>query len=422
MSRQKIVIIGGGTVEHVRSHLALAAPAYGKTAVTLAHYCVKQITGMDIRLYLTRMAGGEPYEELHFNYLESPGDVSEFLDCLVADQSVKILFFPVAIVDWNLTIHDGVVNGKYYPRPDSSVSKEYTAKLTLADKIIKKIRKDRKDLFLVGFKQTVGLSADEQYVRGLQLCKAASCNLVFANDSESRLNMVITPEEARYHVTHDREAALSGLVAMAKSRSNLTYTRSLVVDGQLVPWNSPDVPESLRTVVNWCIGQGAYKSFLGATAGHFAAKVDDRTFLTSQRRTNFNNLSEIGLVKVVTDGPDKVIAYGAKPSVGGQSQRLIFQNHPEMDCIVHFHCPRRSGSAVPVRSQYEFECGSHECGKNTSDGLVQFGNLKAVYLDHHGPNIVFNRSIDPQEVISFIRENFDLAEKTGGPVELVDAA
>jgi hypothetical protein len=33
---------------------------------------------------------------------------------------------------------------------------------------------------------------------------------------------------------------------------------------------------------------------------------------------------------------------------------------------------------------------------------------------YHGPNIVFNRNIDPQEVIDFINRNFDLYDKTGG--------
>ncbi len=37
-------------------------------------------------------------------------------------------------------------------------------------------------------------------------------------------------------------------------------------------------------------------------------------------------------------------------------------------------------------------------------------------LDNHGPNIVFHESIDPQEVIDFIDENFELSQKTGGDV------
>lgn len=85
---------------------------------------------------------------------------------------------------------------------------------------------------------------------------------------------------------------------------------------------------------------------------------------------------------------------------------------------MHFHCPIKAGSKVPQVSQREYECGSHECGQNTSRGLAKFGNLLAVYLQEHGPNIVFNRDINPQEVIDFIDANFDLTEKTGGMVTL----
>jgi hypothetical protein len=67
-------------------------------------------------------------------------------------------------------------------------------------------------------------------------------------------------------------------------------------------------------------------------------------------------------------------------------------------------------------SPREYECGSHACGQNTSRGLRRFGNLSAVDLREHGPNVVFHRSIDPQEVINFIEENFDMSQKTGGCV------
>jgi hypothetical protein len=205
---------------------------------------------------------------------------------------------------------------------------------------------------------------------------------------------------------------------MAKLRSHLTFTRSTVVAGEPVPWSDPIVPSSLRTIVDYCIAMNAYKPFRGATVGHFAAKLSQDTFITSQRKTNFNDLEKIGLVRIKTDGPDTVLAYGAKPSVGGQSQRIVFSDHPEYDCIIHFHCPIKPGSKIPQISQREVECGSHECGRRTSGGLAKFGNLSAVYLINHGPNIVFNSSIDPQEVIKFIEDNFDLAGKTGGYVSL----
>jgi hypothetical protein len=203
---------------------------------------------------------------------------------------------------------------------------------------------------------------------------------------------------------------------MAYLRSHLTFTQSTVVAGEKVAWIDPRVPGSLRTVVNHCINGQAYKPFNGATVGHFAVKLSDTEFLTSIRKSDFNKLAENGLVYVKTDGPDTVLAYGAKPSVGGQSQRIVFHDHPGMDCIAHFHCPLRENHPddIPIRSQREVECGSHECGRNTSAGLKQFGNLKAVMLDQHGPNIVFSKSIDPKEVIDFIERNFDLSKKTGG--------
>lgn len=395
---KKVHIIGGGTLSHICPHLSLCAPAYGKTARLLDYLCKKNNT-MEVCLHLTKMAGGA---------METVEDVARLLDTLKNDPDTKIIFMNAAMCDFNVLEKS---NKRLSSRNPINLN------LTPATKVIKGIRSGRKDIFLVGFKHTTGETPENQYIAGLNLLKESSCNLVLANDT-NRLNMVITPEEAKYHVTTDRMEALTGLVEMAYLRSHLTFTRSTVVDGQPIPWDSPLVPETLRTVVDYCIFQGAYKPFRGATVGHFAVKIDETTFLSSIRKTNFNDLHQNGLVLVKTDGPDSVIAYGSKPSVGGQSQRIVFHDHKNYDCIVHFHCPIKPGSSVPVASQREAECGSHQCGKNTSDHLTKFGNLSAVYLDNHGPNIVFHRSINPQEVIDFINNNFDLSKKTGGPVTL----
>jgi len=426
MHNKRLIILGGGTVNHIASHFAfvslqpgeqlplpsLCAPAYGKTAEILSEICKTQIQDMDVELHLTRMAGG---------LLETNKDVDEFVrDNVIADKRTKVVFFNTALCDWESGSELGGKNGVRLSTKDCLPNGTIQLTLVPAEKIISKIRKTRKDIFLVGFKHTCGATEDEQYIAGLNLCKTASCNLVLANDVKTCVNMIITPEEARYCVTTDRQKVLNELVRITKLRSHLTFTRSTVVAGDLVPWNSSDVPESLRKVVDYCIAKNAYKPFRGSTVGHFAVKVNDTTFLTSQRKTNFNDLEKIGLVKIVTDGPDTVLAYGAKPSVGGQSQRIVFNDHAGYDCIVHFHCPLKNSPKVevPVRSQLEVECGSHECGQNTSEGLKQFGNLKAVYLSEHGPNIIFNRNIDPQEVIDFIEDNFELSEKTGGYVSL----
>jgi len=430
MKVKKVHIFGGGTVAHIANHLALTAPAYGTTAKRLA-----VLSGVrfqcDVETHLTKMAGGT---------LETNEDVQKKIDELKADTSTRVIFFNCALVDWKPTT--GIVNSvtKYYTAPTGHVFKsgvkgdylfefgKYNQRLTThgtdslnltftpAEKIISSIRNGRKDIFLVGFKTTCGATKQEMFEKGLTLCKESSVNLVLVNDTKTHWNMIVTPEEAAYHETQDRDEVLRNLVDMAYYRSHLTFTQSTVISGTPWPWETPGIPQSLKTIVEYCIKGNAYKPFKGATVGHFAVKLSDKEFLTSIRKSNFNDLAKTGMVYVRTDGPDTVIAYGAKPSVGGQSQRIVFNDHPGMDCIVHFHCPLKDGHPddIPVRSQREVECGSHQCGKNTSDGLKQFGNLKVVMLDQHGPNIVFNKNIDPNEVIAFIERNFDLSKKTGG--------
>lgn len=425
--KKTVEIVGGGTVSHVRAHMALAAVAYGSTAKSLRHFCEMHSDKLKVNLHLTRMAN------VGIGNLETNEDVQRLVDGFVQDPNVKIVFMNAALCDFN-----GDVGGRYNHSTSGSTyvlsgesgkyadrlssREEYDIHLWPSQKVIGSIRKTRKDIFLVGFKTTCGADPRAQYLAGLNLLKKNSCNLVLANDIKTRKNMIITPEEAQYHVTNDREEALKNLVEMAYLRSHLMFTRSTVIKGDPVPWSSTDVPVSLRTIVDSCIKSGAYKPFNGATVGHFAVKTGPTTFLTSRRKTNFNELEKIGLVKIETDGPDSVLAYGSKPSVGGQSQRIVFEEHPDYDCIVHFHCPIKPGSEVPVVSQREYECGSHECGENTSRGLKRFKlaetQFSAVMLDNHGPNIVFNRTANPHNIIEFINRNFDLKAKTGGPVSV----
>jgi len=273
----------------------------------------------------------------------------------------------------------------------------------------------RKDIFMTGMTTTKGASGQDQYNKGLNFVKTASANLALTYDYDSGNAMVVAPEEACYDESSDVDVALKGMLQIAKMRSQLTFTRSTVIGGEPVGWNSDLVYPTLRDVVNYCITNDAYKPFLGVTAGHFAAKIGESEFLTSRRKTNFNQLEDVGLVRVTTDGPDEVWAMGGKPSVGGQSQRIVFSEHPGTDSIVHFHCPIKPGSNVPTVSQREYECGSHECGANTSQGLaVVDDGIEAVYLDNHGPNVVFNHEEDPRKIQEFLRDNFDFSKKTGG--------
>lgn len=422
---KKIVILGGGTVNHVRNHLALCAPAYGGTAKSLAALVQSELqeNGLteqyEIKTMLTKMADSS-------SSIESNADVARLVDSLVADSSVKVVIFNIALADFEGVIDD-IPSGKYAERLRTKNGATVLA-LTPSEKLIGRFRKQRKDIFVVGFKTTANQSSATQYQRGLELLKTNSLNLVVANDTVTRNNMIIAPEETRYMETTERKNVLAFLAKMLVSRMQNRFTRSTIVPGDPVAWHSDDVPSNLRHVVDHCIEHGAYKPVLGKTAGHFAVKVGEGKILTSIRKTNFNQLNEVGLVRVESQNDDEVIAHGARPSVGGQSQRIIFREHPNLDCIVHFHCPVKSDAParanIPVTPQWPNECGSHECGRNTSRHLneVDLGDghrLAVVYLDEHGPNIVFNRSVPASKVVDFIDANFDLRAKTGGLVESV---
>lgn len=178
-----------------------------------------------------------------------------------------------------------------------------------------------------------------------------------------------------------------------------------------MPWSDPRVPAALRTVVEHCVRRGAYKPFRDITVGHFAVRAGPHTLLSSRRGRNFNRPGDRDLVRVEFDD-DRMIVHGARPSAGTRSQFAVLSAHPEFDCIVHFHCPKRGDSLVPVRSQREVECRSHECGRNTADGMQRLGPLAAVMLDQHGPNVIFHADGDPQAVIAFIERHFDLGGRT----------
>jgi hypothetical protein len=438
----KIHIIGGGTLSHVRNHLALAAPAFGTTARELAHKFASNDPGKantdpqggwdemvwanDYYLHLTKMA--DPTSKLVTN-----DDVAALLNTLIADPETRVIILNAALCDYNgFILENDPENSTFSNKKKITLSGSHDIrlktsdgnqemKLVPADKLVGSIRKVRKDIFVVAFKTTTGATSDEQYKIALNALKRDSVNLVVANDTVTRNNMIVAPEETRYFETTNRDEMLDGLVKMVLARSTNTFTRSTVIDeGTSVPWDSDLIPDNLRKVVNHCINRGAYKPFRGVTAGHFAVKLDEGRVLTSKRKRNFNNLSDEGLVLVEYEDDTKVIAHGAKPSVGGQSQRIVFREHPELDCIVHAHVPLKENPRdfVNIASQMEYECGSHNCGANTSRNLRPYSNdIHAVMLDNHGPNIVFNRNTPAAEVIDFIEANFDLEKKTGGLVD-----
>jgi len=401
----KVHIFGGGTVSHVRPHMALCAPAYGTFARTL-HNDAVVYDQLDPVLHLTRMAGGN-------KSLETNADVARALEAIKANPEPCVIIMNVALCDFEGEVpYSGLMtaDAKDRPRLRTSEGPQQMA-LIPADKLIASIRAVRKDIYLVGFKTTSGATADEQFIAGLHLLKASSCNLVVANDIKTRRNMIITPERARYCVTADRTTLSIQLVKMIRARAGLTFHRTAVLSPERL--HKPE--GALRGVLAYLADNGAYKPFRGVTVGHFAQRPEggSPTYMRSSRRGhNFTMEGDRDLVDVQFVPEGGLRAYGAKPSAGARSQMQLFQDHPEYDCIVHFHCKMREGVDIPVRTQLAFECGSIECGVNTSDGIEERDGFGVVMLEKHGPNIMFKATDDPEKVITFIEATFDLSRGT----------
>lgn len=414
--KRQTYILGGGTFQPIRNHLALCAPAFGTTAKTM-----KELMP-EATLILTKMA------DSNVNLVTNE-DVERFIDTLIASDYTGTIILNVAFCDYKALPIEGVESGIHAERLKTSEG-NITVELTPTEKIIAKIRKARPDIFLVGFKTTTGKTSEEQFSIALKTMKSVKCNLMFANDVVTRNNMIITAEESIYGETTDRQKALQELVDITRMRQDLTYNKS-----EFIQEFSFDIkyrtPENFQAVVQFLIDNGGFieNNSNGFTPGHFCYKDKDRhnVFFSSQRKANHNlvfteGMSEVSVVWKHLDltkaeyaeetEPTFVVRGMRKASVGARSQWLILKENPDYDCIIHTHNPLKEGSLIPITPQRPFQCGSLECGVNTVSHLGTFGpNIKAVYLEKHGANILFKSSQDPNEVIEFIKANLELGTK-----------
>jgi hypothetical protein len=415
MEKRHVYILGGGTVQHIRPHLSLAAPAYGSTAKKLVE--IVSITGHPYDVGLTKMAGprwaseciGETNEEVE-NWIQ---------ENILGNKEPSIVFLNVAFCDFRASIDDGTFqSGKHLPRLKTSEGKKSII-LEPTEKVLSKIRKERKDIFLVAWKTTAGSTREEMFEAGLKLLKKNSCNLVFVNDIHTRYNMIVTPELAEYAFSQDREASLKELVYMALNRSSAHFTRTTWNKGELK--EIEESPKTLQEVLKSCIELGAYQAFNDVTVGHFGYRDPNSSNVlwSSRRKQNYNKAGGTDLCKVEFDLANNMQTVttpiaSMKASAGARSQFHVLQKFKELDCIIHFHCPLKPDydKRIGIRPQRLFECGSTECGLNTVAGMSKIDNdFAVVMLDKHGPNICFSSKADPKKIVEFIKNNFDLTKR-----------
>jgi len=464
---KKIFILCGGTVNHVSPHFALTAPAYGAVGLKIYNGLLEERANSifnkdkyEIELIPTQMALSVLPDDCLMNYgyylkqaglnkLETNDDLSVFIDYLISKEDTRCIVMAAAVCDFepstitrspsisemlNKKTEIKIDFGKDKDRLDSS--RHYLMSIWPSKKILPKIRQQRKDIFVVSFKTTAGVGRDETYKKGLLALKKNSSNLVFANDIQDKINMVVTPEEFPYEA-ETREDAVKKLCEITYKRLNLTFEDKTILKDDVRAFpeeliKEGAIPENWYAIMKYLFDYEAFKPLpgTGKTSGHFGCRVDGKEYerITSERKINHNESFERGMIPVYSYKNGELVVGGAKPSVGEKTQELIYQElGDKIHSIIHFHCPMWEQdwrkSIIPIREQLPFECGSLECSINTVSGIKEstktFASLVApgiyaVHLENHGPNIAFHKDVPTSVLIRFIEKNWNLKSKTGG--------
>ena len=183
---KSIHIFGGGTVSYIRNHMALCAPAYGNTARYLQQYMHGRWA--DSYLHLTKMAD-------HTSTMETNDDVLQRLQGLVNDPDTGAIIMNAAMCDYDGTVLDKndrvTESGKHCTRLRTANGIQHLV-LKPAAKIIGGIKRSRPDILVVGFKTTTNDTDEVQVQRATGLL-ASGCDLVLANDTTTRNNILCQP-------------------------------------------------------------------------------------------------------------------------------------------------------------------------------------------------------------------------------------
>jgi phosphopantothenoylcysteine synthetase/decarboxylase len=222
-----IYVITGGTLVHISPHLSICAPAYGnvgkgiykRLSEALKSKGLEQI--YQVCLVRTKMAGTNALEtEMHLKRLgfaskvETNHDVENLTRCLIGcDETLAIVmaaaicdFEPVELTTKNIS---GETIWKSFGKNQKRLHQVESLTLTMRPgmKIIDLIKSSRKDIFLVTFKTTAGVTEEETFEQALSNLRRSKSDLVFANDIQNQQNMIVSPRAERIKGT-DRSSTL----------------------------------------------------------------------------------------------------------------------------------------------------------------------------------------------------------------------
>lgn len=203
--QKRLIIFSGGTVNYIRPHLAICAPAYGKVGRQItARMQSFRLDDLIIVNERTKMAGGDKIatnaelDQAVKHWLGDPSVCGIVMAAAVCDFDVN------SITSWDVTT-DKI--GRHHDRlsSDSNLS----VQLTPAEKIIDQIKQKRPDILLVTFKTAHGVQQGELKRSMCDNMERSNSDIVFGNDIASYTNYIV--DDANFNAYDNREIAVLDL-------------------------------------------------------------------------------------------------------------------------------------------------------------------------------------------------------------------
>lgn len=203
---KRVHIFGGGTIQWVSCHFFIGAPSKGSTARQLA--AMFYDAGFENFLEeLTYLADSE-------SEMATNEDVAARLSRILQDPDTGAIIMSAAILDFEGQV-PGVTPGRYAPRLESRDGPTQLS-LTPAKKLLARIKEQRPDIYVVGFKTTCNKGEPEMIEKSLRQLDEAQVDLVFANDVVTRTNLLVYSPEVV--VRGSREELLEQVAATVIAR------------------------------------------------------------------------------------------------------------------------------------------------------------------------------------------------------------
>ncbi len=208
---------------HVTPHFSVCAPAYGKVGSELYARLMSNNANDQYNIYLikTKMAGENSEKTIKHlkslnvkKFIETNDDLEEFVNIISKERQTASIIMSSAICDFEPEALHGYedetpVKITEFGKDKKRLHKAHSLELKLkpSRKIVDIIKKSNPKIFLVTFKTTAGSTKEILIEKALHNLKISSSNLVFGNDIQHKINLIVT-EENEVLSAENRESAL----------------------------------------------------------------------------------------------------------------------------------------------------------------------------------------------------------------------